>query len=550
MTAGGSAGTLPARVATAADGGGAVTFVSDPGAPRVPWSVLHEDARTTAASLQARGVAPGDVVALLGTTSRLLVTTLQAVWLVGATVMVLPLPHRLRSLWDLAEQTRERVHAAGAALVVADPPLAAFAESQPGDPPLVLLPDLAAAGDAFDEPAVDPAAIAVLQFTSGATGDPKGVLLPHTSVLANMDAAAAAATLDPGEDVLVSWLPLYHDMGLLGLLTLAMVTGTELVLGSPQDFVAAPDRWLRWMSDFGGTATAGPDFAYALATRAMATAGPLDLSRWRIALNGGEPVDPATVETFLAAGVAHGLRPSAAFPAFGMAEVGVAGTFPEPGRGMVVDVIDGAALERHGMATPTDSGRSGVRRLVRLGRPVPGLDMRVCHPATGAAVGERELGELQLRGSSLMAGYLGPPAATEEAWSDGWLRTGDLAYVVDGELVACGRLADGIVLDDRRLLPQDVERAVAAVGGVRPGNVAAFASDGPEGAGLVVVAEVRPGAGDLREAIVERVRQVVGTAPADVVLVAPGTLPKTSSGKLQRGVCRSHHQERRFEPAS
>ena len=549
MTAGASAGTLPARVAAATEGGGTVTFVSDPGAPRVPWGELHEDARATAAALQARGVGPGDAVALLGTTSRPLVTALQAIWLTGATVLVLPLPHRLRSLWELVGQTRERVHAAGAALVVADPALAAFAEPQPGDPPLVLLPDLVAAAGAFEEPPPDPAAVAVLQYTSGATGAPKGVRLPHTAVLANLDAAATAAAVEPGEDVLVSWLPLYHDLGLLGLLTLAMATGTDLVLGSPQDFVSAPERWLRWMSDFGGTATAGPDFAYALATRAMSSAGSLDLSRWRIALDGGEPVDAANVEAFLVAGAPSGLRPSAAFPAFGMAELGVAGTFPEPGRGMVVDVVDGAALEHDGVATPSDPGRSGARRLVRLGRPVPGLEMRVCHPVTGAAAGDRELGELQLRGSSLMAGYLGPPAATEEAYSDGWLRTGDLAYVADGELVACGRLADVIVLDDRRLLPQDVERAVAAVDGVRPGNVAAFVADGPEEGRLVVVAEIRPGAGDVRHAVADRVRRAVGVDPVDVVLVAPGTLPKTSSGKLQRGVCRTRHEERRMEPA-
>src|SRR5207253_150229 len=175
--------------------------------------------------------------------------------------------------------------------------------------------------------------------------DPKGVMLPHRTVLANVDAIASAAHLDVDDDVLVSWLPLYHDMGLIGLLTMPMATGADLVLAAPQDFLAAPARWMEWIAEFGGTATAGPNFAYALAARALRRLDRLDLSRWRLAVNGAEPIDPNAVEAFLAAGARHGLDPGAAYCVFGMAEATLAVAFPTPGAGMQVDTIDQRVLE-------------------------------------------------------------------------------------------------------------------------------------------------------------------------------------------------------------
>ena len=205
-----------------------------------------------AVALARRGVGPGAHVALLGPTSRPLVTAIQAVWLAGATVVVLPLPMRMSSLDDFVAATRTRVLAADTTLLVADPMLSGFLLPEPGDPPVVLLGELT--GDASDPwaweaPKDDPSALAILQFTSGSTSDPKGVMLPHTAVCANLDAIAGAARLDPADDVLCSWLPLYHDMGLIGLLTLGMTTGTDLALAAPQDFLAAPARWMEWMSE-------------------------------------------------------------------------------------------------------------------------------------------------------------------------------------------------------------------------------------------------------------------------------------------------------------
>src|SRR3954452_80532 len=282
--------TLAGRIESASRRG-TVTFVTGDASERVSWAQLHDEARAAAGALQARGVGPGDRVALLAPTSRALVTVIQATWLAGATVVVLPLPMRLGSIEEFVAQTRARVRSADARLVAIDAELAPFLEPDPSDPPSVVLQDLiGAAGTSsgrFEPPAIDPTGLAILQFTSGSTADPKGVMLPHTQVCANLDAIAAATALDAGEDVLVSWLPLYHDMGLIGLLSLPMTTGADLVLAGPQDFMASPGRWMQWMSDYRGTATAGPNFSYALAARALRRMQGLDLSAWRVGLNGG-----------------------------------------------------------------------------------------------------------------------------------------------------------------------------------------------------------------------------------------------------------------------
>jgi fatty-acyl-CoA synthase len=540
---------LPTRLISAAERGGTITFLSGDGpGDRVEWAVLHEEAKAMAVALTRHGVGPGAHVALLGPTSRAFVTAIEAVWLAGATVVVLPLPMRMSSLDDFVAATRTRVRAADTSLVVADPMLAGFIQPEPGDPPVVLLPDLT--GDASDPwlwecPKEDPSALGILQFTSGSTADPKGVMLPHATICANLDAIAGAARLDPADDVLCSWLPLYHDMGLIGLLTLGMTTGTDLALAAPQDFLAAPARWMEWMSEHRATATAGPNFSYALAARALRRFAPgtLDLSRWRIALNGAEAVDPKAVKDFVAAGAPHGLNPGAVFPAFGMAESTLAVTFPEPGRGLRTDPIDRRVLETEAHAAPAEPDAENTRHLVMLGRPVPGLEIRIVDPVSGEARGEREVGELEIRGSSLTTGYYRRPDATEAAFHDGWLRSGDLGYLVDGELVICGRIKDLIIVGGRNVYPEDVERAAASVEGVRAGNVIAFAVDGRRGKeALVVVAESKdPDLEGVRAAVAGRIREVVGLPPEEVVLVEPGTLPKTSSGKLQRSLCRSRY---------
>ncbi|HET8929928.1 MAG TPA: fatty acyl-AMP ligase [Acidimicrobiales bacterium] len=530
------------NAATSTDRG--VTFVCEDPPVRVSWAELHEEAIRTAMALAAHGVGVGDHVALLGPTSRKLVTTIRAVWLAGATAVVLPLPMRMSSVEAFVAQTRKRILDADIALMMIDEQLAPFMDDQPGDPARISFDTLLADGIAgWVAPPEDPERLAILQYTSGSTSDPKGVMLPERTLLANLDALTTAGRLDQeGPDVFVSWLPLYHDMGLVGILSTAMAFGNELVLAAPQDFMASPSRWVQWLSDHGGTLTAAPNFAYVLAARAMERLDGLDLSRVRLAINGAEPVDTAAVQRFVTAGARHGLRPGCVFPAFGMAEVGIAGTFGEPLTGLVVDTIDQRVLETERYAARVDDDADDARSFARLGRPVPGLNMRIVDTETGAEMREREVGELQLRGTSVTSGYYRRDDVNAERFVDGWLRTGDLAYVVDGELVVCGRIKDLIIVAGRNVFPEDIELAVARVDDVRAGNVIAFSCDTGRRPGLVVVAETRSDdADELRLQVSRAVKDAVGLAAREIVLVPAGTLPKTSSGKLQRSLCRTRY---------
>lgn len=541
--------TLTQRFEKAALVGGDVTFISGDDHHTIKWAELHEDAKRVAAALQARGVVPGDHVALLGPTTSELVTTMHAIWLAGATMVCLPLPMRLASIDEFVNQTRARVGKADARLLVVDPQLADFVVDQPGDPDRVNLDVLAAEASAllasaWKRPADDPEALAIIQFTSGSTSEPKGVMLPHHVILANLDGACEVGSLDLDNDVFVSWLPLYHDMGLVGLLLLPMTSGARLVLGAPQDFTSRPSRWMQWIHDYRGTVTAGPNFAWALAARGLNRAkDTLDLSSLRIALNGAEPIDPASVRSLLEAGERHKMTAGSVFPAFGMAEVAIAGTFPQVGQGLRTDWVDLAVLEQQRYAEPAEPGSPGSREFVLLGRPVPGLEIRVVDPTTAEPLDEREVGELEFRGTSVTTGYYKNPEATEEMFRDGWMRTGDLSYLLDGELVLCGRIKDVIIVGGRNIFPEDVERAVAGVDGIRPGNVIAVGVEGRRNQeAMVVVAESKaePSEEVIRQ-VREAARSVCGLPPNDVVLVPAGTLPKTSSGKLQRTLCRQRY---------
>lgn len=526
----------------------------------VPWAEIHADALVVAASLQARGLVPGDHVAILGPTSRSLITIIRGCWLAGCASMVLPLPMRMGSLDAFVESTRARIRHGDAKLILIDDLFAAFYAAAEGDPPIEGMASVMPGGsDAVDagtwvRPADDPERLVILQYTSGSTSEPKGVMIPDRVLRANIDASCAAAELGPDE-VMVSWLPLYHDMGLVGFLSIPMTTGVQLVQAAPQDFMAKPGHWMQWISDHGGTATAGPNFSWVLATRALQRMEGLDLSTLTLALSGAEPVDPNAVEAFVEAASRFGFTSGGVFPAFGMAEVAIGGAFPKRHRGMVCDSVDRIVLERDRIATPLALDDADedimVRRLPLLGTPVPGLEMRVVDPETGANLPERHVGELLIRGTSVTPGYYKRPDATAALFRDGWLCTGDLAYQVGGELVLCGRIKDVIIVGGRNVFPEDIERAVGVLPGVRTGNVIAFGVEGYKGKEtVVVVAEVR--ADDLdevRHAVHHRTLDVCGLPPRDVMLVKPGTLPKTSSGKLQRAKCRESYLAETLELA-
>jgi fatty-acyl-CoA synthase len=548
--------SLLARLERAASGTGTITFASGDTEVTVPWEQLHLEARAAASWLQSRGIGEGDHVAVLAPTSRALVTAIQAIWLSGATLVLLPLPMRLSSIEDFVAQTRARIVKADVELLLLDDQLAEFFVPLPGDPPVLGLGDVAAAaasgGGDYRRPPDSADRLRILQFTSGSTSEPKGVMLPDRVLTANLDAIVTAGRMQD-DDVFVSWLPLYHDMGLVGLLTLPMTTGKNLVLGAPQDFLGAPSRWMQWLSDHRGTVTAGPNFSWVLATRALRRMEGLDLSPLRIALNGAEPVDPRTVRSFVEEAARFGMRPEAVFPAFGMAEIGIGGTFPEPLTGMRTDPVDRRVLESERYAAPADPAGPNTREFVRLGRALPGLQVRVVDPADGRVLRDREVGELELRGTSVMPGYYRSPDATADAFRGEWLRTGDLAYLVEGELVLCGRIKDVIIIGGRNVFPEDIERAVGEISGVRAGNIIAFGVEGGKGREqIVVVAEARTDGGDglddLRRTVHHRTLEVAGAPPHDVVLVEPGTLPKTSSGKLQRRLCRVRYLDHELQP--
>jgi fatty-acyl-CoA synthase len=554
------------RLEQAADAPTGIRFVGasvmNSGEPEfVPWRQLHDEARAVGAALQARGIGPGEHVAILGPTSRALITAVRGCWTAGIASVVLPLPMRMGSLEAFIETTRARIRDGDAKRVLIDDVLASFYTPQPGDPPIASLSSVlpgapgVPSGDALELPAPDPDRLVILQYTSGSTSEPKGVMIPDRVLSANVDACAEAASLSPDE-VMLSWLPLYHDMGLVGFLAIPMTTGVHLVQAAPQDFLAHPGNWMQWVSDWRGTATAGPNFAWVLATRALGRMHDLDLSSLTLALSGAEPVDPAAVEAFVAAAEPFGFEAGGVFPAFGMAEVAIGGSFPPRHRGLVCDTVDRVVLERDRVAKPIeiedpDELELTARRLPLLGGAVPGLELRIVDPETFEDLPERHVGELLIRGTSVTPGYYKRPDATAELFHEGWLRTGDLGYELDGELVLCGRIKDVIIVGGRNVFPEDIERAVGALDGVRAGNVIAFGMGGYKGKeSVVVVAEVR---GDdlrsIRAAIHHRTLDVCGLPPRDVMLVQPSTLPKTSSGKLQRARCRELYLDEELELA-
>jgi fatty-acyl-CoA synthase len=552
------------RLERAADSGTGVRFVGNsvigPDGPvQVSWRQVHDEARAVGAALQAKGLLPGDHVAVLGPTSRELMTVVRGCWLAGIASMVLPLPMRMGSLEAFIESTRARIRHGDAKLVLIDDLLAGFYEAVDGDPPLEplgsVLPGSAnvPSGDALELPPDDPERLVILQYTSGSTSEPKGVMIPDRVLSANIDACCEAAMVGAGE-VMVSWLPLYHDMGLVGFLALPMTQGIDLVQAAPQDFLGHPGSWMQWISDHRGTATAGPNFSWVLATRALRRMKDLDLSSLTLALSGAEPIDPTAVEAFVAEAGRFGFDPGSVFPAFGMAEVAIGGSFPRRGAGLMTDDVDRVVLETARVAKPVeiedpDDLALRVRRLPLLGSAVPGLEMKIVDPATDEELSERHVGELLLRGTSVTPGYYKRPDATAVLFRDDWLCTGDLAYLLDGQLVLCGRIKDVIIVGGRNVFPEDIERSVGTLDGVRAGNVIAFGMEGYKGKeSVVVVAEVRPsdtsgGPAEIREQIHHRTLEVCGLPPRDVMLVTPGTLPKTSSGKLQRAKCREEYLE-------
>jgi 1-acyl-sn-glycerol-3-phosphate acyltransferase len=514
------------------------------------YGALNREAASVAAGLLTRGLTPGGKVAIMLPTGRSYFVTFMGVLLAGGVPVPIYPPARPAQLADHLRRHRRILGNAQVTSMVTVPEavrLGRLLRSRVESLREVLVPDeLAASGGAF--PVVAGEDVALLQYTSGSTGHPKGVVLTHTDLLANIRAMGRAAGAS-SSDIFVSWLPLYHDMGLIGAWLSSLYFGLPLVVMPPQLFLTRPSRWLWAIHEHRGTISAGPNFAYELCLRKIEAAEihGLDLSSWRLAFSGAEPVKADTIERFAARFAPYGLSQEAITPVYGLAEASVGLTFPPLGRGPLVDRVAREGFLRSGRAIKTGERSRPALRFVACGRSLPGYRLRVVDEA-GSELADRQEGRIEFQGPSATSGYYRDPAATRSLFHRGWLDTGDLGYLAHGELYVTGRVKDIIIRAGRNLHPDELEDAVGNLDGVREGCVAVFAGPAPDTGTerLVVLAETRETddavRADLWTRIVGVVVDLLGTPPDDVVLAAPHTVPKTSSGKIRRAAGREAYQ--------
>ncbi len=514
----------------------------EPDAPvRHTWTEVHRRARCVAGGLAAAGVGHGDAVAVLAGAPVEIAPTAQGIWMRGASLTMLHQPTPRTDLARWAEETTGVIKMINAAAVVVSDPFMAAAPLLAELGMRVLTIEDLLRGRPIAPVDTDDDDIALMQLTSGSTGSPKAVQISHRNFVANAEAMIVGCNFDVETDVIVSWLPCFHDMGMTGYLTVPMYYGGELVKITPMDFLRDTLLWAKLIDKYKGTMTAAPNFAYNLFAkrlRRQATPGEYDLSSLRWALSGAEQVDPLDVEDLCDAGAPFGLRPEAIIPAYGMAETTVAVSFSECDGGMVVDEVDADLLAVLHRAVPATKGHT--RRLVSLGKPLDGLEVRVIDE-DGSVLGARGVGVLEVRGDPVTKGYTtegGFLAAQDER---GWYDTGDLGYLTEtGNVVVCGRLKDVIIMAGKNIYPTDIERAACRVAGVRPGCSVAVRLDAGHSRETFAVAveskefqdhdEVRR----IERQVAHEVFAEVDVRPRNVVVLQPGMIPKTPSGKLRR----------------
>ena len=514
----------------------------------ITYGELVSEASAVAGGLGEGGLVRGDTVALMLPTGREFLAAFQGILLAGSVPVPIYPPARLDRLEEYARRQAAILADAGVRALVtvarARGVASVLRASVPSLREVVTVDELVARGRSCPAPEGGGGDPAFIQYTSGSTGAPKGVLLTHDNLLANIRAIARGLDLRP-TDVGASWLPLYHDMGLIGTWLFCLHHGIPLALQSPLAFLARPERWLWSIHEHRATLSPAPNFAYELCVRKIpdrALEG-LDLSSWRVAFNGAEPVSADTIERFVARFAPFGFRREAMMPVYGLAESSVALCFPPVGRAPRVDAVARAPLESAGSARPAGHHEPALR-FVSVGRALPEHEVEILDES-GRPLPERRLGHLVFRGPSTMSGYYRNPEATAAVTRpEGWIDSGDLAYRAEGEVFIAGRHKDLIIKAGRNLVPQELEELAASVPGIRRGCVAAFgvaqAEQGTES--LVIVAETRatePGERDRLEAAVrEKVVEAVGMPPDVVALVPPGAVPKTSSGKVRRTATR------------
>ncbi len=388
--------------------------------------------------------------------------------------------------------------------------------------------------------------IAFIQYTSGSTSLPKGVVLTHANLLANVRAYSDAIKTS-SEDIVISWLPLYHDLGLIGKWLGSLYCGAPLILFSPMHFLNRPEQWLWAIHYFRGTISAGPNFAYRLCTQRIASAAieGLDLRSWRLAICGAETIHPETIKQFTEKYRHYGFNPMSFVPVYGLAETSLGLTTPPLGRIPWIDTIERKAFEEQTLAIHvTDDNKKNYLEFVSCGKPLSGQEVRIVGD-DNQELPERHIGHLEFKGPSCMQGYYRNPEATAAAYHDGWWKSGDLAYKANGEFIITGRQKDIIIKAGRNLSPTEIEEITAQVAGVRQGCVIAFSvPDEQKGTEkLVVIAETREKNTARNKLIIEQINEKLGNAidtiPDEIILVPAKTIPKTSSGKLQRVACKT-----------
>jgi fatty-acyl-CoA synthase len=508
---------------------------------RHTWGEVHERARRVAGGLAAAGVRHGDAIGVLAGAPVEIAPIAQGLWMRGASLTMLhqPTPRTDLAVWagdtttviDMIEAT---------AVIVSDPFMAALPVLEEKGLK-VLTAEQLLASEPTDPVETGEDDLALMQLTSGSTGSPKAVQITHRNAYSNAEAMFVGAKHNLETDVMVSWLPCFHDMGMFGFLTVPMYFGAELVKVTPMDFLRDTLLWAKLIDKYQGTMTAAPNFAYSLFAkrlRKQAKPGQFDLSTLRFALSGAEPVEPADVEELCAAGAPFGLKPEAILPAYGMAEATLAVSFSPVEEGLIVYEVDADLLAALRRAVPATKGNT--RRLASLGPPLNDIEARIVDE-DGNVLATGGVGVIQLRGEPVTPGYLTMAGFIPAQDEQGWYDTGDLGYLMEnGHLVVCGRVKDVIIMAGRNVYPTDIERAAGRVEGVRPGCAVAVRLDAGhsrETFAVAVESNAWQDPGEVRRIehqVAHEVVTEVDVRPRNVVVLGPGTIPKTPSGKLRR----------------
>ncbi|MFN7981700.1 MAG: fatty acyl-AMP ligase [Vicinamibacterales bacterium] len=542
------ASALHAAAATACG----LTFIEhDASSRRATYAAIQQDALAIAGALRDRGYRTGERVALVVPDVDGFVHAFFGIVSAGLVPVPLCPPGQAGDLTTFAIQSRHILTASRAVALVTTADVAPLLHGIAGEtaasadpttvPPTLLVNDLLQGptlAAAIDVP-LD--AVALLQYTSGSTALPKGVVLTQANIAANVAAILGPSGLDarPG-DVAVSWLPLYHDMGLIGMLLSSVYAGADAVLMSPVLFLKRPSAWLDAISRYRGTVSFAPSFAYDLCQRRVKASqvAALDLSCWRVAGCGAEPIRPDTLRQFAEYFEPAGFRAESFLPSYGLAEHALAVSFAHGG--VQVDLVDAEQLVRHSRAVPAEGDAPSVR-VVCCGRSFPDHAFRIVDDA-GHEVPDRHVGLIVARGPSVMREYADNPEETADALRDGWLVTGDLGYTVDGALYVCGRKKDLIIRHGRKYHPPDLESSLVGMQGIALSGAVVFAVNHLEGSDeIVAVVETRGSArgAELEDAVRRRIRETAGLELDRIVLAPPGTIPRTTSGKVRRSETRA-----------